>query len=139
MKKITTIILLLCAVFITAHAQHNSKAINVTKTPPKIIFKQLINTEDLKNQEVTVVVVTIAPGEVSSPHIHPIPTVGYVLEGEVEMNFNGKIHRFKQGEAFYEVPNETHKGTKNLSATKDAKLLVYFIGTKGKPFIAPAH
>lgn len=139
MKKVTTIILLLCAVFITAHAQHNSKAINVTKTPPKVIFKQLINTEDLKNQEVTVVVVTIAPGEVSSPHIHPIPTVGYVLEGEVEMNFNGKTHRFKKGEAFYEVPNETHKGTKNLSATKDAKLLVYFIGTKGKPFIAPAR
>ncbi|MFD2285817.1 cupin domain-containing protein [Pedobacter petrophilus] len=139
MKKIALIILAMCAGFVTAHAQHDSKSVNVTKTPAKVIFKQLINTTDLKNQEITVIVVTIAPGEVSGAHIHPIPTVGYVLEGEVEMNFNGKTHRFKQGDAFYEVPNQIHKGTKNLNSTKDAKLLVYFIGPKGKPFIAPAH
>ena len=139
MKKITLIVLALCGGLITAKAQDQSKAVNITKIPPKVVFKQLLNTADLKNQEVTVVLVTIAPGEVSGAHRHPIPTIGYVLEGGVEMNFNGKTHRFKQGEAFYEVPDETHKGTKNLSATKPAKLLVYFIGAKGKPFIAPAH
>lgn len=97
MKKASLIILASCLTFVTAQAQHDPTSVKVTKTPPKVIFKQLVNTADLKNQEVTVVVVTIAPGEVSGAHVHPIPTVGYVLEGEVEMNFNGKTHRFKKG------------------------------------------
>lgn len=139
MKKFSLSLLVFCAAFITAHAQHDMKSVDVTKTPPEVIFKKVINTPKLKNQEITMVVVTFAPGEVSGAHRHPIQTVAYVLEGELQSTFNGKVQRFKKGDAFYEDPNGLHAETKNLSATKEAKLLVYFIGDKGLPFISAAH
>lgn len=139
MKNFTLGLWVLFTSFMTAQAQSENKPVPVTQTPPTVIFKQLINTDELKNQEVTLVVVTLAPREVSAAHRHPIPTIGYVLDGEVEMNFSGKTHHFKQGDTFYEVPNALHAGTKNVSTTKEARLLVYFIGKKGKPFIIPAH
>lgn len=110
---------------------------DVIKTPPAVIFKKLFNTPGIKNQQVQMVLVTYAPGEVSGGHRHPIETIAYVLEGEVESTFDGKVQRFKKGDAFYERPNGLHAGTKNLSATKEAKLLVYFIGDPDKPFVIP--
>jgi quercetin dioxygenase-like cupin family protein len=120
----------------TAKAQH-SMTHEVSKIPPAVIFKKLLNTPGIKNQEVRMVLVTFAPGEISGGHRHPIETIGYVLEGEVESTFDGSVHRFKKGDAFYERPNGLHAGTKNLSKTKEAKLLVYFIGDPGKPFLIP--
>jgi len=120
----------------TAKAQH-AMAHDVTKIPPVVVFKKLLNTPEIKNQEVKMVLVTFAPGEVSGGHRHPIETIAYVLEGEIESTFDGKVQRFKKGDAFYERPNGLHAGTKNLSKTKVAKLLVYFIGDPGKPFLVP--
>lgn len=138
MKKLTLSFLVLCAGFVSAYAQHDMKSVDVTQTPPEVIFKKVINTPQLKNQQITMVVVTFAPGEISGAHRHPIQTVAYVLEGELESTFNGKVERFKKGDAFYEDPNGLHAETKNLSKTKPAKLLVYFIGDKGKTFITAA-
>ncbi|GAA4323608.1 cupin domain-containing protein [Mucilaginibacter gynuensis] len=139
MKKLALSLLVFCAAFLTAHAQHSTKSVDVTQTPPEVIFKKVINTPKLKNQQITMIIVTFAPGEVSGAHRHPIQTVAYVLEGELQSTFNGKVERFKKGDAFYEDPNGLHAETRNLSATKEAKLLVYFIGDKGKTFITAAH
>jgi len=139
MKKFTLSLLVLCAAFITAYAQHDMKSVDITKTPPALIFKRVIDFPKLKNQEIQMVIVTFAPGEISGAHRHPIQTVAYVLEGEISSTFNGKVMRFKKGDVFYEDPNGLHAETKNLSAKKEAKLLVYFVGDKGKPFITPAH
>ena len=137
MKKIIfSSIIFSIAFAITAKAQH-SMTNDVTAIPPKVIFKKLLNTPDIKNQEVKMVLVTFAPGEVSGGHRHPIETIAYVLEGEIESTFDGKVQRFKKGDVFYQRPNGLHAGTKNLSKTKEAKLLVYFIGDPAKPFIIP--
>ncbi len=138
MKKFIFSSLFLSIAFgITAKAQH-SIADNITQTPPKVIFKKTFDSKGLKNQEVQIVMVPFAPGEVSGAHRHPVETIAYVLEGEIESTFNGKVHRYKQGDVFYENPNLLHAESKNLSKTKNAKLLVFFIGNSGKPFIIPA-
>jgi quercetin dioxygenase-like cupin family protein len=138
MKKFIFSSLFLSVAFaINVKAQH-SIADNITQTPPKVIFKKTFNSPGLKNQEVQIVMVPFAPGEVSGAHRHPVETIAYVLEGEIESTFNGKVHRYKQGDVFYENPNLLHAESKNLSATKNAKLLVFFIGKSGKPFIIPA-
>ena len=113
----------------TAHSQ------NITEAPLRVVFSHMINNDKVNNQEVQLVLVKFAPGEISGAHRHPKPAIAYVLEGEIESTFDGKIKRFKKGESFYEDPNLLHAETKNLSKTKPAALLVYFIGDKNLPFI----
>lgn len=138
MKKIT-FNLLVCSVLLSfmAKAQHISHTNDVTQIAPEVIFTKMLNTPEIKNQEVKLVIVTFAPGEISGAHRHPIPTIVYVLEGEIETTFEGKVTRLKQGDTFWEDPNGLHTEAKNLSADKPAKLLVYFIGDKKKPFLIP--
>lgn len=83
------------------------------------------------------VIVEFAPGEISSAHRHPLPTFGYVLEGELESTFEGKVYHYKKGDPFYEFPNGLHSGTRNMSKDKPAKLLAFFVGEKGKPILVP--
>lgn len=136
MIKRTLSILALGSIFaLNANAQHGAKNKEITKNPLKVIFKKSITTPQIQNQEVRMVVVTLAPGEVSGAHRHPIPTVAYVLEGDISSTFEGKTEIKHKGEAFWEDPNGLHAETVNLSKTKEAKLLVYFIGPKEKPFI----
>jgi len=120
----------------TAKAQHKTDhSQNITQAPPLVVFSHMINNEKVDNQEVQLVLVKFTPGEISGAHRHPKAAIAYVLEGEIESTFDGKIKRFKKGESFYEDPNLLHAETKNLSKTKPAALLVYFIGDKNLPFI----
>lgn len=136
-KNLLGVSILVFALSFNAMAQHGGKSTEVTKTPPKVVFSKLINTKEIKNQEVKMVLVTFAPGEASNAHRHPIPTIGYVLEGEIASTFEGKTYIYKKGDTFWEEPNGLHNSTRNLSKTKPAKLLAYFIGNKEQPFLIP--
>ena len=137
MKKSAITFSILCVAFtLGAKAQHDGHS-PVTDVPPRVILTQLIESSGLKEQEVKMVIVHFAPGEVSTPHRHPIPTFGYVLEGELESTFDGKVYHYKAGDAFYERPNGLHSGTRNMSKDKPAKLVAFFVGDKGKPFLVP--
>ena|ERR1700754_3733022 len=137
MKKSAIIILAFCAAFaLNARAQDSGNA-HAHGTPPRVILKQLIQTSGLKEQEVKMVIVDFAPGEDIAAHRHPIPTFGYVVEGELESTFEGKVYRYKAGDAFYERPNGLHARTRNMSKDKPAKLVAFFVGDKEKPFIVP--
>lgn len=137
MKKSAIIILTFCAAFtLSARAQHSGNA-HANGTPPRVILKQLIQSSGLKEQEVKMVIVDFVPGEDLGAHRHPIPTFGYVLEGELESTFDGKVYRYKAGDAFYERPNGLHARTRNMSKDKPAKLIAFFVGDREKPFIVP--
>lgn len=136
-KNLFPAFLLSLAISFNAKAQHSATDKAVTKVPPKVIFKRMINTPEIKDQEVKIVLVTFAPGEVSNAHRHPIPTIGYVLKGEIASTFEGKTTVYKKGDTFWEEPNGLHSQSKNLSKTKEAKLLVYYIGNKEQPFLVP--
>lgn len=102
---------------------------------PKVIYQKKLDMLGFEGKEVRMGIVTYAPGEVSPPHRHPIALFGYVLEGEIEITFEGEKSILKKGDPFYEQPDGLHNGTKNLSKTKPAKLLIYFLGDAGKPFL----
>jgi quercetin dioxygenase-like cupin family protein len=138
MKKFAlSLTVLLTAFAFGTKAQHQEHADGeVTKYPPKVIFtKQL--PASLSKDEAQVVLVRFAPGEVSYAHRHPMATVGYVLEGEIESTFEGEKHIYKQGEVFWEEPGGLHNQTRNLSKTKEAKLVVFFVGSTGSPVLIP--
>ncbi len=68
------------------------------------------------------------------------PVFAYLLEGEIENQVDpNPPRRYKAGEFFYEPPMHVHRSLRNLSDTQAAKLLIFEVGEKGKPFTIGAH
>jgi len=77
---------------------------------------------------VTVVEVNYGPGESSTPHSHPCPVIGYVVEGTLRTQVQGEAEAsYKAGESFYEAPNGVHMVSANASDRVPLKLLAYFV------------
>ena len=99
-------------------------------------------TKDLAGitgKEVTMVTVEYAPGASSAAHRHNAFTFVYVLEGSVVMQVKGgKEVTLGPGETFYESPEDVHSVSRNASATKPARFLVFFVKQKGAPATVPA-
>jgi quercetin dioxygenase-like cupin family protein len=97
-------------------------------------------TKDLApGQEGSMVTVEYAPGASSAEHRHNAHTFVYVLEGSIVMQVKGgKEVTLVPGQTFYESPQDIHTVSKNASATKPAKFLVFFVKEKGAPASVPA-
>ncbi|KQV45822.1 MULTISPECIES: cupin domain-containing protein [unclassified Duganella] len=80
--------------------------------------------------EVTALLVEIAPGGETGWHLHPVPSFGYVLEGELEVSLkDGTVKRVVAGQALAEVVNTLHNG-RNVGKGP-VKLLVFYAGAVG--------
>jgi quercetin dioxygenase-like cupin family protein len=101
-----------------------------------------VMTRDLAGiagKEATIVTVEYPPGGSSSEHRHNANTFVYVLEGSVVMQVKGgKEVTLGPGQTFYESPDDVHSVSRNASATKPAKFLVFFVKDKGAAASAPA-
>ena len=87
------------------------------------------------NPIVNVITLEVAPGSTSAPHEHTGPVFAYILEGEIENQVAPNApKRYGPGDYFYEPPMHEHKMLKNLSQTKPAKLLIFEVEQKGRPF-----
>jgi quercetin dioxygenase-like cupin family protein len=61
-----------------------------------------------------------------------------VLQGEVEMQVRGgPIRRLKVGDTFYELPDDIHQVSRNVSTSAPAKFLVHMIKKAGEPATVP--
>ena len=86
--------------------------------------------------KITALIVTIAPGEKTQVHKHPVPLFCYVISGEIEVEYDGKgTKRFAAGDAFMEAVDWWHKG-KNVGNVP-ARLLVVFVGSEKLPNVIP--
>ncbi len=93
----------------------------------------------IPSPEVTMLTLTLAPGSTSQPHKHTGPVFAYILEGSIENQVDPEpAKRYNAGDFFYEPPMHVHRQMKNLSATRQAKILVVQVGEKGKPFTISA-
>ena len=76
--------------------------------------------------------VEIAPGGQVGRHMHPVPVLVYILEGELTVEADGQQPRtYKAGQASLEVVNTWHNGLNRGSAP--LKFLAVFAGEEGKP------
>ncbi len=83
--------------------------------------------------KVTAAIITIPPGKSTGWHKHKIPLVGYLISGELEMEYaDGKRVILKQGEAIMEAISVPHIGA-NLGNTP-AQIFVAFLGTDSTDF-----
>uniref|UniRef100_A0A7C1WX13 Cupin domain-containing protein n=2 Tax=Pseudomonas graminis TaxID=158627 RepID=A0A7C1WX13_9PSED len=75
-----------------------------------------------------VLTVDYAPGQASIAHSHSGSAIAYVLEGEVISRVNdGKAITYTAGQTWYEPAGSKHYESRNASATKPAKLLVFIL------------
>jgi quercetin dioxygenase-like cupin family protein len=93
----------------------------------------------ITGKEAVMVTVEYPPGGSSTEHRHNAFTFVYVLEGSVVMQVKGgKEVTLGPGETFYESPEDVHAISRNASATKPARFLVFFVKQKGAPATVPA-
>jgi quercetin dioxygenase-like cupin family protein len=76
-------------------------------------------------------VVEIAPGGETGWHLHPVPSFGMMLEGELEVHLRtGEVRRLKAGDALAEVTNTWHNG-RNVGPGP-VKIVVFYAGAVGQ-------
>ena len=94
--------------------------------------------KDNPAKEVTMITVEYPPGEADPVHRHNAQGLIYVLEGSVVMQVRGgKEVTLKQGQTFYEAPDDVHVVGRNASKTMPAKLLAILVKEKGAPLLVP--
>ncbi len=114
-------------------AQQNAPMRDMSSIAVKPLLQEPL--AEMPNPEVRMITLTVAPGATSGPHKHTGPVFAYLLEGEIENQVDpDPPRRYKPGEFFYEPPLHTHRSLRNLSGTQAAKLLIFEVGEKGKPF-----
>jgi quercetin dioxygenase-like cupin family protein len=87
--------------------------------------------------QMTALEITLAPGQQTGWHTHPVPLFGYILDGELTVDYGPKGQRvYRKGDGFAEATNEAHNG-RNL-ADKPVTILAVFAGMQGVKDSVPA-
>jgi quercetin dioxygenase-like cupin family protein len=80
--------------------------------------------------QLTALAITLQPGQQTGWHTHPVPTFGYILDGELTVDYGPKGQRvYRKGDGFAEATNEAHNG-RNLT-DRPVTVLAVFAGMDG--------
>jgi quercetin dioxygenase-like cupin family protein len=102
-----------------------------------LMARDLVGTP---GKEAAMITVEFAPGWSSAEHRHDAQTFVYVLEGSIVMAVRGgKEVTLGPGQTFYESPDDVHSVSRNASATRPARFLVFFVKEKDKPLSTPVR
>lgn len=81
--------------------------------------------------EITSFILRLEEGKEVPYHCHPVPTMGYVLKGSVEVETdNGDKTVLHQGESAIEVMKTVHRGK---AVNGPAEIVVFYAGAEGVP------
>jgi quercetin dioxygenase-like cupin family protein len=79
---------------------------------------------------ITAVEIMLQPKQQTGWHTHPVPLFGYVLEGELTVDYGPDGQRiYRKGDALVEAMNEAHNGRN--SGETPVRILAVFIGMEG--------
>jgi len=82
--------------------------------------------------KVTAAIITFLPGEATGWHQHDVPMFGYILEGEITVDYGAAGSRvYRQGDALMEAIDVAHNGRN--TGTGNARILAVFMGADGVP------
>ena len=80
--------------------------------------------------EISGFIITMMPGENNGWHSHPVPTFGYMLSGELTVEYEtGVVKVIKAGESIIEAQHTVHQGFNR--GTEPVKIIVFYAGTPG--------
>ena len=90
-------------------------------------------------QEISVLTATFKPGDKTVFHTHRFPVTVYVLEGTFTLELDGRPPLFaKAGESIVEPPNVKMTGY-NRSTSDFTKVIIFYVGDPGTPFLDLHH
>jgi quercetin dioxygenase-like cupin family protein len=116
--------------------------------PPGPSVETLIDTsETVLGQEfvypegrarITTAVVTVPPGALLASHLHPVPVFGYMLQGELIVDYGSAGERvYRAGDALVEAFDWPHQGRNGGRGV--VKILVVYAGAEGVANTEPAE
>ena len=132
-------LLLGCALLFNSSAAETSQPATPTETSSEV--RTILSTDRTVTHEsiqypagaqahLTAMEIVLQPGQQTGWHIHPVPLFGYILEGELTVDYGPSGQRiYRQGEGFAEATNQAHNGH-NLGQ-KPVKILAVFMGMEG--------
>ena len=101
----------------------------------------VLQDQMLKNapgKKALMIEVVYKPGQSSIAHKHEGTAMAYVISGEIISQVKGeKPITYKAGEYWYEPAGSEHLVSKNASATKPAKLLVFMVLAPDEKVLIP--
>jgi quercetin dioxygenase-like cupin family protein len=90
-------------------------------------------------QEISVLTATFKPGDKTVFHTHRFPVTVYVLEGTFTLELDGRPPLVaKTGESIVEPPNVQMTGY-NRSTSDFTKVVIFYVGDPGTPFLDLHH
>src|SRR6516164_4208883 len=111
---------------------------DVKETAKPISAWDIVEKLDGKETRVSVVEVTLEPGQAGKPHRHPGPVIGTVLEGEYKWAIDDQPAKtLKAGDTFYEPTGCLHRVSKNAGKTKTRVLAVLLVPHDAKELSIP--
>lgn len=132
---------ILLAVVVTGAFLSRSYAQNAAPAAPATgVTRTLITKADVSvpGREADAMRAEIAPGAQTGRHTHPGDEIDYVLQGQIQITFDGQPpHKLKPGDALI-IPMGTIHNAQNLGSTP-AIISAVFIVEKGKPLATPAN
>jgi quercetin dioxygenase-like cupin family protein len=140
-SPVATVVSALLLSATSACAQNESKP-DGAKGAQDTVITPLMSKEfaNIPGKEGLMIIVEYAPGASTPTHRHDAHTFVYVLEGSIVMQAKGgQPVTLGPGQTFYENPSDIHAVSKNASATKSAKFLVFLVKDKGVPPVLPAQ
>jgi quercetin dioxygenase-like cupin family protein len=90
-----------------------------------------------KTHEAVMAVAELQPGASAGRHLHHGVEIGYVLEGSVVFEHQGRPAVTKNAGEYFENDVEAAHDAKNVGKTP-AKILAVYVIEKGKPLAEPA-
>src|SRR6185503_16176166 len=121
------------AMIAPASAQQQPGDQSVTRTD---LVMRALPTGDFR--EVQAAAIVLPPNSGAPRHRHDVAVFAYVLEGTVENQFDsGPVQIHNVGDSWWEAPGTVHGIARNASRVARARLLVVYIGEKGKTQTVP--
>jgi quercetin dioxygenase-like cupin family protein len=82
--------------------------------------------------------VELPPGQAAGPHFHPGPVTGYVESGLIAFERDGQpFLELRAGDVFFEPARDTIRRFDNLSDSRPAIFIAFYLISGDEPLIRP--
>ncbi len=107
--------------------------------PQSVLRETVAGMPRGENQEIQVLTAQFAPSQATVFHTHRFPVTVYILEGAFTLELEGRpAVVVRAGESFVEPPGVRMTGY-NRSATDPIRLVIFYVGDPGTPFLDMIH
>ena len=137
---LSRLLIFVACLYSAAVMAHDRGSSGASKQPYSVtpIIKQAMSDPGLAGYEMLAVRLDVVPGGIDpAPHRHDADLFVYVLQGDIEVELDGRKTTYSAGSMFHEPRNVLHSLLRNTSADKPASLLAVFVIKTGREFFVP--